>query len=178
MSKGRFEQIEQEAQKILDKYGLKSAPIDMATVAGYLDLKVITFEFEGGVSGVLLIEREKQSIIGINPNDGRQRRRFSAAHEIGHYVLHRDNKSMFSDNYQVMFRSDNEKSVEETEANVFAAALLMPCKLVEAEFKKLAHSEDYKSDDELIKALAKKFDVSPTSMSYRLINLNLLSAHC
>ncbi|MCX6864632.1 MAG: ImmA/IrrE family metallo-endopeptidase [Verrucomicrobia bacterium] len=64
---------------------------------------------------------------GLHPG----RRRFTIAHEIGHYILHPKKRLNHSDSV-TNFRIWNEPS-EEAEANLFAAELLMP----EFLFKKL-----------------------------------------
>lgn len=57
---------------------------------------------------------------GLNPG----RRRFTVAHEIGHYILHPTKRLNHSDD-TTNFRIWNDPS-EEAEANLFAAELLMP----------------------------------------------------
>ena len=57
------------------------------------------------------------------------------------------------------------------EANAFAAALLMPARLVRGEIKKRKLDLD---DEDDLSALAKQFHVSASAMSYRLVNLGLL----
>ncbi|MDC4359631.1 ImmA/IrrE family metallo-endopeptidase, partial [Acinetobacter baumannii] len=66
----------------------------------------------------------------------------------------------------------------ETEANHFAASILMPKDLLVSEA--LLIVEDFKQTndftlDEFIRRLALKFNVSIQSMRYRLINLDIIS---
>lgn len=56
----------------------------------------------------------------------------------------------------------------EAEANYFAMCLLMPSHLVKKEVAKVQLT-----DDEAIKTLAKKFDVSITAMAIRLSQLKI-----
>jgi Zn-dependent peptidase ImmA (M78 family) len=58
---------------------------------------------------------------------------------------------------------------EEQEANAFAAALLMPIRLVQREIKNYNGFD--LSDNSMITELAKKFDVSMQAMSYRIFRL-------
>jgi Zn-dependent peptidase ImmA (M78 family) len=104
------------------------------------------------------------------------RQRFTIAHEIGHYVMHVKNSThsrLFIDRY-VAFRDDESSAGndwQEVEANAFGAALLMPALLVREEIKKRKLDLD---DEDDLSTLAKQFHVSPSAMSYRLVNLGLL----
>jgi Zn-dependent peptidase ImmA (M78 family) len=116
--------------------------------------------------------------IAVNPNDPEVRRRFTIAHELGHFILHRKNSAsseqLFIDrDFLVKYRSSNKYTPadyeQEQQANAFAAALLMPEEFVYAELAKIDY--DDLSEIELINALAEVFEVSPTAMTYRLANL-------
>lgn len=74
-------------------------------------------------------------IIHLNPNKPLYRTRFSLAHELGHLFLHMgyltdrwNNAETFQDSiyYRSYNRKDMNYSQEESEANEFAAAFLMP----------------------------------------------------
>ncbi len=127
------------------------------------------------LSGVLIVEGETR-VIGFHASHAPVRQRFTIAHEIGHYILHvKPNQSrLFVDRF-VAYRRDDEqnkgKDTEEIEANAFAAALLMPEALVRGEITKHGYDLD---DEEDVAELARRFNVSPMAMSYRLINLGLL----
>jgi hypothetical protein len=65
----------------------------------------------------------------VNADDPVPRRRFTAAHELGHYLLHRDQMSgtRFHDDTETMMEADEEQvSDMERQANRFAVELLMP----------------------------------------------------
>ena len=61
-------------------------------------------------------------------------KKFTAAHEIGHWILHQK-RQQFRDSPVDGGRRRVRKSIEEVEADYFAATLLMPEKLVRREFK-------------------------------------------
>jgi Zn-dependent peptidase ImmA (M78 family) len=89
------------------------------------------------------------------------------------HVKNSTHSRLFIDRF-VAFRDDESSAGsdwEEVEANAFGAALLMPARLVREEIKK--HKLDLDDDDDL-SALAKRFHVSTSAMSYRLVNLGLL----
>ena len=71
-----------------------------------------------------------------------------------------------------MFRTKNDKSWKEMEANAFAAALLMPKTLVRAAVHEITR-EGIKGEA-FVEALAGKFRVSKQAMGYRLLNLGYM----
>lgn len=164
----RLKVIDLEVDSILKNAGVITLPVKIEDIAKQLGLKVIPYPFDDNISGTLIIEKKT---IGFNQTESRVRRRFTIAHEIGHYVLHKERKSVFLDK---LFRLNNpggEQSQElEMEANVFAASILMPENIITKEVKKI--ELDFGSE-EGIKYLARIFDVSSTAMYYRLKNLDL-----
>jgi Zn-dependent peptidase ImmA (M78 family) len=111
------------------------------------------------ISGKLW-KQEEQWIISVNSTHPAARRRYTLAHEFGHYCLHRNNRPAFED--IAFFRKEANVSTIEYEANLFASELLMPERFVRA-----AISEDVLT----LKALAERFDVSLLAMRRRLIDL-------
>lgn len=108
--------------------------------------------------------------ITVNSTEGPQRRRFTAAHELGHYLLHRDMVSerghldrLFSSGSSGV--GDFINPMHEVQANRFAAELLMPSERVRREAET--------SDD--VSVLARRFGVSPAAMRVRLESLGLLT---
>jgi len=83
----------------------------------------------------------ENSRIGYNSFESEVRQRFTLAHELGHFILHSDNKDdyLFVDNAKVMFRTNktsNQDYRREREANIFAASILMPQSLIKDVFDK------------------------------------------
>lgn len=85
------------------------------------------------------------------------RRRFSIAHEIAHFALHRN---LIGDGItdDAMYRS-NLSSAVEVQANRMAADILMPWHLIR---------EATESGVNTVEALAKHFDVSKSTMAIQL----------
>lgn len=149
-------------------------PIDVVAIAKLLGLKVIPYDLGDGVSGLLAIQ-QGVGTIGFNPNEAPVRVRYTIAHELGHYDLHRDKNDLFVDK-QLIYRSQQsgdtaEKFQMEQEANFFASALLMPSNLLRKEVERA--KLDLASDD-AIQLLAKKFEVSTTAMTIRISSLGLI----
>lgn len=96
--------------------------------------------------------------IYVNKLDKPVRQRFTLAHELGHWVLHRNAFEANPSLYPVMprFSSVDESNAFEQEANAFASELLVPNKLLD---KVRSHPATL---------LADVFDVSRTMMEIRL----------
>jgi Zn-dependent peptidase ImmA (M78 family) len=175
MNKHRLEQIERDAEKVLRDKRAWQAPVPIDAVAQRLGLQTEASAFGDDISGLLVIERGC-GVIGYNSAHARVRQRFTIAHEIGHYLMHvkpSTQSRLFIDRY-VAFRDDESSAgsdLEEVEANAFGAALLMPGPLIREEIRR--RQLDLDDEDDLI-ALAKRFHVSTSAMSYRLVNLGLL----
>ena len=117
-----------------------SAPVDITALANSLGLSVYDDDdLSPGVSGMIARDASGESesgfVISVNSSDHYLRRRFTVAHEIAHFLLHRDKigDGIFDD---AMYRSDKMNSTEEFEANNMAADLLMPRFLVVNEVRK------------------------------------------
>jgi Zn-dependent peptidase ImmA (M78 family) len=159
---------DEAAERLLREFGIDKAPIQPNAIAEGLGAIVVTQELEPDVSGMLVRESDGL-IIGVNKHHAPVRRRFTIAHELGHLELHRGRVLILDTPVRVDFR-DGASSQEESEANRFAAALLMPQEMVVR-----AAAGASRDPDQLIKSLARKFQVSPAAMGYRLINLGILS---
>lgn len=161
-----LEHIEAQAETVLKHVGFKGLPVPVDEIAAKYRI-VIRRAPHGNFSG-MLIRKDGHALIGVSSSESQVRQRFTIAHELGHFFLHR-NKDAFVD-----YR-DNKKGVmrtpREKEANMFAAALLMPRHVLLKDFRALAKTGF--SDDELT-TLAKQYDVSEDAMRFRLINLKSL----
>lgn len=136
---------------------LNMVPVDLNKIANYLDIKLIEGSFiEQGISGGLINDRGRYVAI-TKRSDIYTRKRFTIAHEIGHYILHRD-KIGKTHMDTILFRSDNEKTEIEEEADFFAASLLMERNAL----KKL--NKEIKSKS----ILANIFNVSQQALEIRL----------
>lgn len=131
---------------IAEGLGIRLVPVTTNDYSGYFTRDD---EFFGG------------PVIRYNREDPLVRKRFTVAHEIGHFVLGHDNAPR--DN-STMFGTSVREPIERA-ANQFAAELLMPADAV----RKVALSGKFGSVDELADA----FKVSKVAMNYRLTNLRL-----
>ena len=174
-----IQQIAELAYKLLAKIPITSYPIKLDEVTNFLNIKVVSRDLGEEVSGMLVF-KEDGPVIGVNSNEYILRRRFTIAHEIGHYVLGHHNNGLFVENspfYRNKASSTGEVT-QEVEANAFAAALLMPEHLLRPAYLKATENGKINHRDEdafelVIKDLARDFQVSKLAMSIRLGNLML-----
>jgi Zn-dependent peptidase ImmA (M78 family) len=164
------------AHDLLSTAGIETAPVDVFALAKAAGADVVQHEFEkdGGISGMLYRDATR-TVIGVNAAHSLTRRRFTIAHELGHLQLHPGRPLILDAPARVNFR-DRTASLatdrEEIEANAFAAALLMPERLILESVEQVLGAEQY-TPDELVRLLADDFRVSEAAMGYRLINLGI-----
>lgn len=160
----------QEAKSVLASFGT-SVPIDVVSIAEGHNIEVRLEELEDAVSAMLVV-RGDRSIIAVNARHHPHRRRFSVAHELGHYLLHREQDRVFID-AAVFFRRDGATAAtwaQEKEANTFAAELLLPEHLIREAWR--VDPIDV-FDDMAMKRWADRFGVSPQALLIRLTELDL-----
>lgn len=127
-------------------------------------------DLESEISGQLEVTRDGKYSISTNMFDSENRKRFTIAHELGHYMLHShligegvdDNKAYRSDPTGNFYNRAITRK-HETEANRFAAKLLMPQKMVLKRAK----------IGETVADLARVFQVSEAAMKIRLETLGV-----
>lgn len=153
---------------------------------------------ERPLAGFLYAEAS-DGLLLIKKDDPIARRRFTVAHELGHFLLHRSDTTLVLTEAlmapEVSKQSDGGEDslpfgevafslVEgapgrddlrrmEREANAFAAELLMPKEWCEQLFA--AHQKQFGSDERaLLRRLSSALLVSAEAMRYRLVDLGLL----
>lgn len=141
-------------------FGGAELPVPVESIAEDL-LGLMVEEGELDVSG-LLVPAERR--VGLNAGESAQRRRFTLAHEIGHWVcqcLEGRGAPIYCRAQDVSADADR---LLEREANVFAAELLMPEERVREEWPRAASPGE----------LAEWFGVSAEAMTWRLYNFGLV----
>ncbi|KAA6405516.1 hypothetical protein DPQ22_04210 [Candidatus Tokpelaia sp.] len=129
-----FGKAQKKAAEILKEYRITKPPIDPEAIAEEMGVDVRYADFSPDISkkisGFIRFNRDSGNApqIIVNKAVSPRRKIFTIAHELGHYLLHRDYAE--DDNrYQVMPRSNfypEGKPPEEQEADCFAANLLVP----------------------------------------------------
>ena len=113
----------------------------------------------------------------VNADDILPRRRFSAAHELGHAVLHRESMGRYrADTEKTLLETDDATDALEREANRFAAELLMPEAVLRVRAAELRSEYGVCPSGVLAYRLAAELLVSREAMRYRLKNLGVTDA--
>lgn len=116
----------------------RTAPVDVVGLAQELGIMVNESFLDADVSGELVRLPTGGYEINLNSYDPPNRKRFTLAHEIGHFVHHRDligdgldDDKAYRSSAAGRYHNTRIGPAEETEANKFAARLLMPSNLIE-----------------------------------------------
>ncbi len=127
----------------------------------------------GDVIGEIKKSGDEYHIL-ILGSDHYYRKRFTMAHELGHFVLHKNKldslRSIFDSN---QYQADGITEEEETEANDFAAEILMPEDKVREIFAETMRSQN-NNEDRTIEEMSKIFQVSKMAIKLRLYLLDLI----
>ena len=160
---------ETEAADALARYwagpvGGLALPVDPVFIARQMGAEVWITDLDDGVSGVLIAEPGQQTAIHLSSTEAVVRQRYTCAHEIGHLVRRRAagvTRFGFIDRRDHLSASGTDP--EESWANRFAAALLMPASML----------RDSPQRDPT--NLAPVYGVSVRAMSIRLTTLGLVA---
>lgn len=122
-----------------------------------------------GLSGLLLPARGEIWVNAVEARESRPRRRFTISHELGHWCLHSTGGAVWCRSQAVDPADDAAEArpaypPEESEANEFAAALLMPAHLVRRHYERLRRRDRSAT----FEVLCTIFDASGAAMSRRL----------
>jgi len=161
------ERIERAAEELLAELNIREVPTPIEDVARALEIHVSrapSADFSG-----LLIRKNGRALIGVNSSEAPVRQRFTIAHEIAHFILH-PQKDAFVD-FRKERAEGEAKPARERQADMFAAALLMPRKMLMKDFRRLA-KDGY--TDRITMTLARQYGVSEDAMRFRLMNLSTL----
>ena len=147
-----------EANKVLKSFYV-GAPeeIDLNVIANLCKLSIE----HGSIDSCegRLISNPHGGIIRVGNNQSEERMRFTIAHEIGHYRLHK--KVLIIDNQQNL-NTWHDQSIE-TEANIFAAELLMP------EFLFVQELRGKTPSLELVNKLSRRYKTSKLASAIQMI---------
>lgn len=139
-------------------------PVDPFVIAQKLGIKAYAAGLDEGISGMLVKRAGEDPEIYVHASDSPNRRRFTCAHELGHYYKRSatgDIEWEYVEHRDLLTSAGNDP--EEIYANKFAASLLMPREEVERRCEE-GHG---------LPTLAFEFGVSEDAMRFRLVNLGL-----
>lgn len=157
--------VSNKVQEILNAYWNEALPVNVEHIAHLIGVNVMyepILDGKPNLSGMFQYDKQNMPTCFVRSGDSYTRRRFTLAHELGHFLLaHQSTEGQ-------LFRDDNDtlsgsrENWQETEANQFAAELLMP------EFR--IHSL-IRNTSQTLGSLAQTFGVSENAMTRRLRNL-------
>jgi len=165
------------AEELVESMGLRKPFVDVRQIAASVGLNVVEDDLGDDISGALVTNAEGTAVL-VQATHHEHRKRFTIAHEIGHFVL----RHHFTEGGHVHVDRGNYISLrgrrasegvdpKEIEANWFAAALLMPAEMVT---KAVSRLDVTALHDQHVEQLAETFKVSQQAMTIRLSTLRLL----
>ena len=162
---------DEKLSMLSDFHSDNKPPFSVDELAKKYGLEIFRGKFIKSVSGWIEKTENNSFKIVVNKDHPTQRRRFTAAHEIAHYILHEELiGERISDN--ALYRSTLSNR-QEVEANKLAAEILMPkhSLLDNLLNKKKAGQLKGLTDKDLLSligTLAKEYNVSKEAMTIRL----------
>lgn len=165
------EKIEKMVKSVFDETYLLTTPVKIGAIIKYYGFKLFEADMPDNESGLIIVSKDNidkynaKKIIIVNSNHSNRRNRFTVAHELGHFIMHK-NEEIFA------HRETGENDCEEINANSFASALLMPKKAVNNLVKSI--KEEFWGEVPeyyLISQVADTFNVSEAAAEVRLRKL-------
>lgn len=155
--------IKPSERSILQRHQAET-PVKLGSLAKDLGIEVFRSSMKPGISG--LIEPSDTAPSGyrikINRHENVERQRFTLAHEISHYLLHREFiRNGVIDN--TMYRSSLSNK-QEIEANKLASKIVMP----DAAVSQLRQNYSGLTFDEMVHRMARDLRVSEPAMRIKL----------
>ena len=173
-----------KAEEFCKKHKIDKTPVGIVALCEQYGLKVFERVLPIGVSGFIVylpdndnsqtakgIEAKygTKKCIVVNSLDKAARRRFTVAHELAHFILHRKSGEEI-----YAHRDAGHSGTQENEANLFASNILMPEKLVKRAIADLKN--DYWGEvlySEKVSYIANEFAVSLSAVRVRFDQLGI-----
>ncbi len=177
----REREVRQCAADLLARFGIKGPPVDPDWIVRRQGLKIRTIredQFPPGVFSALWKQGDRFGIVVSKSCPTTEHRRFSVAHELGHYNLdgHMEQTgAVLGGTIAIAERLGGDREAQfEDEANWFASELLAPAAHLAPRVARVEPSI------ESVRGLADDFGTSLTMMAYRYAELTdrILAAVC
>ena len=159
--------------------GLQRFPVDVEQLALYVGkelrwhdpiFKVVAADIPSFEGGLFHVEAQGWALLYSRKMTSEGRIRFTQAHELGHYLIHRLKQEQFECSQADMVHWGPEMRSIEAEADDFASNLLMPMK----QFRACTSTSDI--DFDILADASNKFGVSLTATALRWIRSTEQSA--
>lgn len=153
-----YQLVMAEVDRVLRENYVIEPPVEPIKIAENYGISVHFMDFDGQKNNLSGFFSWRHKAIVVNEDDNPKRQNFTIAHELGHYVLHRELFENHPEEYQVLMRRPLGASEDplEKEANSFAANLLVP-KTMLRKYMNFASVEE----------LSNLFNVSADVIGYR-----------
>lgn len=164
----------QNAQKLLREYEINECPVPIEKIIRKKGIILVDdIPFDDHISGFIKLRNKAgQPVIAVNSTHPVERKRFTMAHELGHFLMHTIDPVYVEENRIYFRNAKSSQSIDwkEIQANQFAAELLIPTNKI---IKDLPDGFVLGSDEgnDLIESLAKKYLVSVEAMTIKIGNL-------
>ena len=165
-------EVIRKAEQFCEENQINAYPVGIIELCQKKGITVFEEYLERDVSGFIIINKsacytkyKTGQLIVVNASDSARRRRFTVAHELAHYILHRkDDGSLYA------HRDVGQSGSIEHEANLFAAAILMPEELVRDSLSYVGKSLPFSIKAECV---SRDFAVSLDAARVRLKQLGI-----
>jgi|LauGreDrversion4_2_1035121.scaffolds.fasta_scaffold302276_2 hypothetical protein len=159
-----WDRVSQAEQALILPF-LRDNPVAIGAIASALGIAVIASVLDPSISGLIRISPSdpRKYEIKVNSVEVAVRQRFTVAHEIGHFLLHKDAIDAAGITDTILFRS-NLSNKKEAEANQLAAFLLLPSNTVK-NWALVTHN--MLPEESIIDQIAANFRVSALTVGFR-----------
>ena len=175
------ESVDEIAKEILDVSKCKwekEIPIPIVAICRDMGFSIYKQELPEEICGYIAIDGELKEkfetdrIISVNVSESNKRRRFTVAHELGHFLFDfkPGNRIQYYNAFELNHTSEEtniEIPLEERRASRFAAELLMPKDEFKEAFRK-ANTEFPNDLYHVVQELSDKFLVPPRAVERRI----------
>lgn len=157
MKKPDYSLAAEKASDVLTSLDIYAPPVMLSKILEHYGLGIKFIYFDAKYEHVAGYLNFSKKTIYVNAEDSGVRQAFTIAHELGHWLLHRN--YLQDDDYAVLLRNtcseSNKTDYREREANAFAAHLLVPHNML----RKYRDSSNYRA--------SKIFGVSEQVIKFR-----------
>lgn len=170
-----YSDIKKIADDLCSQWGINEYPVKIVDLCANLGLAVFERYLPETVSGFIVVQNDNfndfdtNRLIVVNKYNSARRKRFTAAHELAHYILHKGNDPLYA------HRDAGQRDHREVEADIFASNILMPEFLVREALLCLREDQWGTLDaDRKISYIADEFAVSRDAAYVRMNKLRLI----
>lgn len=189
-----YQNVDLAAEKLLSLFAVK-VPFPIVELSERMGFKIFLRDLPNGIGGTIGINGEfldrfgTDKVILVNKKENGKRRRFTVAHELGHYLLdykyssseitfYNYDESKDFENDKLFYAYENDETNDDANEiliNRFAAELLMPkaCFVKDFidSFKGIYKKSQEVSLYDVVQILSEKYSVPPKSVQRRINEL-------